>query len=148
MAILILVAGVTYFFGIAQLNGTLDRVTGLAAGAQRRAAGAGAGAFFGLAALMASMGSPQAGLATGPVGMSAAGRARVDAVLMAIAINSGICAGSFAPTSLFGVITYQVAQQAGIDVSTFVLLAVAIVANLALLAPALMLFSSGAVRRR
>ena len=28
VAILILVAGVTYFFGIAQLNGTIDRVMG------------------------------------------------------------------------------------------------------------------------
>ena len=141
VAILILVAGVTYFFGIAQLNGTLDRVMGslLARTGGRRAMVP--VLFFGLAALMASMGSPQAGLATGPVGMSAAGRARVDAVLMAIAINSGICAGSFAPTSLFGVITYQIAQQAGIDMSAFVLLAVAIVANLALLVLALMLFS-------
>ena len=60
---------------------------------------------------------------------------------MAIAINSGICAGSFAPTSLFGVITYRVARQAGIDVSTFILLAVAIVANLALFAVASMVFS-------
>ena len=81
--------------------------------------------FFGLAALMAAMGSPQAGLATGPVGMSAARRARVDAVLMAIAINSGICAGAFAPTSLFGVITYRVAREAGIDITTVVLLVVA-----------------------
>jgi di/tricarboxylate transporter len=59
---------------------------------------------------------------------------------MAIAITSGICAGSFAPTSLFGIITYQVAQRAGIDVSTFVLLAVSAAANLVLLAVAVMMF--------
>jgi di/tricarboxylate transporter len=141
VGILILVAGVTYFFGIAQLNGTLDRVMAwlLARTGARRAIVP--VVFFGLAALMAAMGSPQAGLATGPVGMSAARRARVDAALMAIAINSGICAGSFAPTSLFGAITYGVAQQAGIDVSTFVLLAVATGANLALFAVASMVFS-------
>jgi di/tricarboxylate transporter len=141
VAILILVAGVTYFFGVAQLNGTLDRVmTWLLARTGGRRALVPV-LFFGLAALMAAMGSPQAGLATGPVGMSTARRARVDAVLMALAINSGICAGSFAPTSLFGVITYRVAQQAGIDVSTFVLLAVAIAANVVLLLLAWMLFS-------
>jgi di/tricarboxylate transporter len=141
VAILILVAGVTYFFGIAQLNGTLDRVMGalLARTGGRQALLP--VLFFGLAAVMAAMGSPQAGLATGPIGMSAARRASADAVLMAIAINSGICAGSFAPTSLFGVITYRVAQQAGIDVSTFVLLAVAIAANVVLLLLASMLFS-------
>jgi di/tricarboxylate transporter len=141
VAILILVAGVTYFFGVAQLNGTLDRVMGALLARTGGRAALLPMLFFGLAALMAAMGSPQAGLATGPVGMSAARRAPVDAVLMAIAINSGICAGSFAPTSLFGVITYRVAQQAGIDVSTFVLLAVAIAANLVLLVLASMLFS-------
>ena len=59
---------------------------------------------------------------------------------MAIAINSGICAGSFAPTSLFGVITLRIAGQAGIELGTFVLLAVATVANLVLLVGALMFF--------
>ena len=139
--ILILVAGVTFFFGIAQLNGTLDLVMGallVRTGERRTLLPV---LFFALAALMASMGSPQAGLATGPVGMSAGRRASVDSVLMAIAINSGICAGSFAPTSLFGVITYRIAREAGIDVTTFVLLAVAMAANLVLLVVALLLFS-------
>ena len=61
---------------------------------------------------------------------------------MAIAINTGICAGAFAPTSLFGVITYRVAREAGIDVRTLALLAVAAVANLTLLVLPAMLFSS------
>jgi len=141
VAILILVAGVTFFFGIAQLNGTLDHVMHwLLAWTGGRLALVPL-LFFGLATLMAAMGSPQAGLATGPVGMSTARRASVDPVLMAIAINSGICAGSFAPTSLFGVITYRVAQQAGIDVNTLVLLGVAFAANFVLLAAASVLFS-------
>jgi di/tricarboxylate transporter len=144
VGILILVAGVTYFFGIAQLNGTIDRVMValLARTGGRRAVVP--VMFFGLAGVTAAMGSPQAGLATGPVGMSTSRRARVDPVLMAIAINCGICAGSFSPTSLFGVITYGVAREAGIDVSPFELLAVAMVANVALLVVALMLFSHAA----
>ena len=104
--------------------------------------------FFVLATVMSAMGSPQAGLATGPAGMSTARRAGVDPVLMAIAITSGICAGSFAPTSLFGIITYQVAQRAGIDVGTFVLLAVSAVANLVLLAVAVMMFPTCPQPRR
>jgi di/tricarboxylate transporter len=141
VGILILVAGVTYFFGIAQLNGTIDRVmvTLLARIGERRAVVP--VVFFGLAGVTAAMGSPQAGLATGPVGMSTSRRAGVDPVLMAIAINCGICAGSFSPTSLFGVITYGVAREAGIDVSPFELLAVAMVANVALLVVALVLFA-------
>lgn len=140
VSILVLVAGVTYFFGIAQLNGTVDRVIGALI------ARTGGGpttlpvVFFGLAALASAMGSPQAGLVTGPIGMPAAKRAGVDAGLMAIAINSGISAGAFAPTSLFGVITYRIARQAGIEITAWTLLAVAVVANLVLLAVALVLY--------
>jgi hypothetical protein len=140
VGILILVAGVTWFFGIAQLNGTIDRVMAAMLARTGGRPSAMPVLFFALAAVMAAMGSPQAGLATGPAGMSAARPARVDPVLMAIAINSGICAGAFAPTSLFGVITLRIAGQAGIEMGTFVLLAVATVANLVLLVGALMLF--------
>ena len=137
--ILILVAGVTFFFGVAQLNGTIDRVMGAMLARTGGRPTVVPLVFFVLAAVMSAMGSPQAGLATGPAGMSTARRAGVDPVLMAIAITSGICAGSFAPTSLFGIITYQVAQRAGIDVEpvraagrvggrrTLALLAVAVV---------------------
>ena len=140
--ILILVAGVTFFFGIAKLNGTIDLV--LNAILPRTSGGSAVVpvAFFGVGTIMSAMGSPQAGLATGPVAMSTVRRTRADPVLMAIAINGGISAGSFAPTSLFGVITYQVARQAGIDVNTFVLFAVATAANVASLAGALFLFQS------
>jgi di/tricarboxylate transporter len=138
--ILILVAGVTFFFGIATLNGTIDLVLGAMLPRNGGRPAIAPMAFFGLAAVMSAMGSPQAGLATGPVGMSTVRQARVDPVLMAIAINGGISAGSFAPTSLFGVITYQVAHQAGIDVNAFVLLGVAMAANAALLAGALFVF--------
>lgn len=141
VGILILVVGVTYFFGTAQLNGTLDRVMGSLLARTGGRPGLMPVLFFGLAGLMAAMGSPQAGLSTGPIGMSIARGARVDAVLMAIAINSGICAGSFAPTSLFGVITHRVAQEGGIAVSRLALLGVATVANLALFVVAWMLFS-------
>lgn len=141
VSILILVAGVNFFFGIAHLNGTLDRVMGVMLARTGEGRAAMPLLFFLLAAIMAAMGSPQAGLATGPAGMSTARRARVDPVLMAIAINSGICAGAFAPTSLFGIITYDIARRANIGVTTSVLLAVSVMANLALLAGAMLLFS-------
>jgi di/tricarboxylate transporter len=60
---------------------------------------------------------------------------------MAIAINSGISAGAFAPTSLFGIVTYRIARQAGIDLDPFALLAVAVVVNVVLLGVALALFA-------
>lgn len=143
VTILILVAGVTYFFGIAHANGTTDRVmSGLIARAGARR-GVLPLVFFGLAAVASAMGSPQAGLVTGPVGMPLARRAGIDAALMAIAINSGISAGAFAPTSLFGVVTYRIAREAGIAVNPFTLLLVAAIANLVLLAGAMWLFAPG-----
>ena len=140
VSIMILLAGVTYFFGIAQVNGTIDRVI--------EAALARAGArpvalpfvFYLLTSAIAAMGSPQAGMVLAPVGMPVARRCRVDPVVMAVAINAGIATGGFAPTSLFGIVSYRVAREAGIAIGPFTVFGVAIVANLALLIGALLIF--------
>ena len=88
ISIMVLVAGVTYFFGIAHINGTIDRVmTVLIARTGSGPVGLPV-VFFALAAVASAMGSPQAGLVTAPVGMPAARRAGIDPVLMAIAIMS------------------------------------------------------------
>jgi di/tricarboxylate transporter len=138
--ILVLLVGVTYFFGIAHVNGTVDRV--IAAVLARTGARPAMLpiVFFGLSAVAAAMGSPQAGLVLAPVGMPVARRAGIDPGLMAIALNSGISAGAFAPTSLFGIVTYRVARQAGIALDPFTLLGVAVAANLVLLGAAFALF--------
>src|SRR5687767_6470875 len=78
VSILVLVAGVTYFFGIAQINGTIDRViAALLTGTGARPAALPV-VFFALAAVVSAMGSPQAGLVLAPVGMPAARRAGGD----------------------------------------------------------------------
>lgn len=148
VGILVLVAGVTYFFGIAHLNGTLDRVMRALLARTGGSSRTLPVVFFGLAALTAAMGSPQAGLVTAPVGMPIARRAGVDSALMAIAINSGISAGAFAPTSLFGLVTTRIARDAGIALSPFTLLAVAVVANAVLLVVALAVFTRASHRTR
>ena len=140
VGILVLLVGVTYFFGIAQANGTVDRVIAAVLARTGPNPTALPMVFFGLAGVASAMGSPQAGLVLAPVGMPVARRAGLDPVLMAIAINSGISAGAFAPTSLFGIVTYRVARQAGIDLNPITLLAVACAANLVLLGAALALF--------
>ena len=140
VSILVLLAGVTCFFGIAQGNGTIDRVL------QRLLAAVGAGRgllpflFFLITAGVAAMGSPQAGYVVMPLAMPAARRSGIDPMLMAVAINAGISAGGLAPTSLFGIVTNSTARQAGIDLNPLTLLAAAMVANLALIAAATWLF--------
>ena len=143
--ILVLLAGVTYFFGIAKANGTLDRliqeVTAVV-GDRRRLLPL---VFFSVTAAVAAMGSPQAGYVVMPLAMPAARRSGVDPMLMAVAVNSGISAGGLAPTSLFGIVTYGTARRAGINLNPLVLLAAALIVNLALLAAAAWLFPRSSV---
>ena len=152
VSILVLLAGVTYFFGIAQVNGTIDRVieavlTPRACRRRPRCRSCSSP----VTAAVAAMGSPQAGLVLAPLGMPVARRSGVDPVLMGIAINSGISAGGLAPTSLFGIVSYRIAREAGIDLNPLTLLAVARRANVALLLPracARFRATSAAARRR
>ena len=59
---------------------------------------------------------------------------------MGIAINGGISAGGLAPTSLFGIVSYRVAREAGIQFNPLTLLAIAVAANAVLLAAACAVF--------
>ena len=138
--ILILVAGVTYLFGIAQGNGTIDRLIQKLLGAVGSRRGLLPYAFYLITAGVASMGSSQAGYVMIPLAMPAARRCGVNPMVMAVALNSGMSTGGFAPTSLFGIVTASTARQAGIDLNPLVLLAAAMVANVALLVAATWLF--------
>ncbi|HTM34588.1 MAG TPA: SLC13 family permease [Vicinamibacterales bacterium] len=143
VGILVLLAGVTYFFGIAHVNGTTDRVV--------RALLARIGkrpmllpfVFFALSAAVAAMGSPQGGFVLAPIGMPVARRSGVHSAVMAVAINSGISAGGFAPTSLFGIVSYQISRRAGIGLTPLTLLTVSVVVNLLLVVAALAIFGRG-----
>jgi di/tricarboxylate transporter len=138
--ILILVAGVTYFFGIAQGNGTIDRVIQKLLGAVGARRALLPYMFFLITTGIASMGSSQAGYVMIPLAMSAARRSGMDPMVMAIAVNSGMSTGGFAPTSLFGIVTASTARQVGIDLNPLTLLATSGVANLLLLVAAAWLF--------
>ena len=140
VSLLVLLAGVTYFFGIAQANGTVDRVIS----AVLRLVGTRTAllpvVFFALTGGISSMGSPLAGLVMAPIGLPLARRRGVDPMLMAIAIGTGFSAGAFAPTSLFGMVSYGTARQASIDLNPLVLSAVALAANVAILLAAVLVF--------
>ena len=148
VSIMLLLAGVTYFFGIAQVNGTIDRLIEAVLTRVGDRAAALPLVFFALTAGISTMGSPLAGLVMAPIGMPLAKRYGMDPMLMALAIGSGFSAGGFAPTSLFGIVTYGTAQQAGIALNPLTLLAVAAGANLALLLAAFLLFGGPALLAR
>lgn len=140
IGILVLLVGVTYFFSIAQVNGTIDRIIELAITKVGDRAFFLPIAFFALTIGISAMGSPLAGLVMAPIGMPLAKRYGIDRMLMGIAIGSGLSAGGFAPTSLFGIVTYGTARAAGIDLDPLVLFSVALGTNLLLLAATYVMF--------
>ncbi|MGO4246430.1 SLC13 family permease [Paenarthrobacter sp. RAF54_2] len=140
VGILVLLVGVTYFFSIAQANGTIDRIIEMAITKVGDRAFFLPIAFFALTIGISAMGSPLAGLVMAPIGMPLAKRYGIDRMLMGIAIGSGLSAGGFAPTSLYGIVTYGTARAAGIDLDPLVLFSVALGTNLLLLAAAYVMF--------
>jgi di/tricarboxylate transporter len=148
IAIMILLVGVTYFFGIAQANGSIDRMIETALGRVGGNAVAMPFVFFALTAIVSAMGSPLAGLVMAPVGMPVARKYRMDPMLMALSIGTGLSAGAFAPTSLFGIVSYGTARRANIDLSPLTLWAVAVIANLVLLVAAFLIFGGPELVKR
>ena len=133
LSIMVLLAGVTLFFAIAQLNGTIDKLI------DRALAKVGSNTlllplvFFVITGAIASMGAPLAGLVMMPVGMQVARRYGVDYALMGLSMCFAIGAGGFAPTSLYGIVTYSTAHGAGIELNPFLLFGIAIVTYLLML---------------
>ncbi|MCI4010327.1 SLC13 family permease [Brevibacterium sp. ZH18] len=126
LSIMILLAGVTYFFAIAQENGTVDKIIDWALEKVGSSAVLLPAVFFVITACIAAMGAPLAGLVMMPVGMQVARKYGVDYALMGLAICFAIGAGGFAPTSLYGIVTYSTAHDAGIDLSPFLLFGIAV----------------------
>ena len=140
--ILILIAGVTFLFGIARSNGTVDLLIHKVVGTVGDRRGLLPYLFFLITAGVAAMGSPQAGYVMIPLAMASARRSAIDPMVMAVALNSGMSAGGFAPTSLFGIVTVSTAAEAGIDLNPLVLLGIATLASLILLVAATFMFAS------
>lgn len=140
LSILVLLVGVTYFFGIAHSNGTIEWLiqASLARVGNRDALFP--AVFFALTAVISAMGAPLGGLVMAPMGMSIAHKRGIDPMLMALAMGAGLSAGAFAPTSLFGIITWGTANEAGIALSPLLLFGVALALNLVLLAVAYVMF--------
>lgn len=138
--ILVLLVGVTYFFGIAHSNGTIDRVIeAVLARVGDRVAWL-PPVFFVLTGGIAAMGSPLGGLVMAPVGMLVADKRGIDPMLMGLSMGTGLSAGAFAPTSLFGLVAFGTAREAGIALNPLLLFLVALVVNIALFVVAFCMF--------
>ena len=148
ISIMILLAGVTYFFAIAQENDTVDRLIEAVLGRVGHVAALLPFVFFALTAALSAMGSPIGSLVICAVAMPVARKHAIDPVLMGVAIGTGQSAGGFAPTSLFGIVTYGTAHQANIPLNPFTLFGIAVAVNVVLISAAFFIFGGRELLRR
>jgi di/tricarboxylate transporter len=145
---MVILAGVTYFFGIARANGTIDGVIDAVLARIGSNVVALPFAFFGLTASISAMGAPVGVFVMAPIGMQIARKHDIDPMLMGIAIACGGATGAFAPTGFYGIVTYGTTQDAGIALGPLTLFAVAAGANLAIVLAAFLSFGGRALLER
>jgi di/tricarboxylate transporter len=145
---MVILAGVTYFFGIARANGTIDCVIDAVLARIGSNVVVLPFAFFGLTAGISAMGAPVGVFVMAPIGMQIARKHGIDPMLMGIAIAAGGATGAFAPTGFYGIITRGTTQDAGIALGPMTLFAVAAGANLAVLLAAFVAFGGRALLAR
>ena len=145
---MVILAGVTYFFGIARANGTIDRIIDAVLARIGSNVVVLPFAFFGLTAAISAMGAPVGVFVMAPIGMPLARNHGIDPMLMGMAIAAGGATGAFAPTGLYGIITYGTTQDAGIALGPLTLFAVAAGANLAMVLAAFLAFGGRALLAR
>jgi di/tricarboxylate transporter len=117
-------AGVTLLFAMAQSNGTLPQLAHHAVRACRGNAGTIPIMFFGLAALLSSMGPGNIATAAllAPIAMATALRAGIPLFLMAIMVGNGANAGALSPFAPTGIIVNGIMaknQMAGLATAAY-----------------------------
>ena len=130
----ITLAGVTFLFGIAKNNGTVDW---LVHAAVRSVAGRVAlipWVFFTVTAILTAIGAvvPAAVAIIAPIGMTFARKYDIRQLLMGLMVINGATAGGFSPLSIFGSITNDVVAGAGLDGSPLFLFFASLVFNVIL----------------
>ncbi|MBI3549068.1 MAG: C4-dicarboxylate ABC transporter [Elusimicrobia bacterium] len=110
---------VTYFFGLARTNGTIDRVTRPLAAALSRGRMSLPPAFFAMAAVLSAVGVGNIGAVAllAPLGMTAAGRPGGNPFLMAILIVMGANAGALSPMAFSGIVSNGLAARIGLTMN-------------------------------
>lgn len=132
--LLVTLLGVTFLFGTARANGTIDQIVGGAVGAVRGRVALVPWVFFLLAAIITGAGALSA--ATNailvPIGLAFAQRYRISPLLVGLSIINGTNAGGFSPIAVYYSIVNEALGQIGITVDAGALLLWTFVASLVL----------------
>jgi di/tricarboxylate transporter len=124
--------GVTYLFGIAQNNGTIDWLIERAVRMVRGHVAWIPWVMFVVAALLTGFGalSPAVAAILAPIALNFAVQYRINPVLMGLMVIHGAQGGSFSPVSIFGGITNQIVQSSGLPYAPTTLFITSLLFNL------------------
>jgi di/tricarboxylate transporter len=114
--LLVTLVGVTLLFAIAEVNGTLARLTARAVRVCRGHAGVLPIMFFAIGFVIATIGAgaTPASALLAPPAMAVAGRAGVPPLLMAIMTGNGALAGTLSPFAPTGIVAHGVMERIGL----------------------------------
>jgi Na+/H+ antiporter NhaD/arsenite permease-like protein len=141
--IVITIIGVTYFFSMAQRNGTIDIIVQTCVRLVRGKTMLLPWVFFLLAASLTALGtfSPAAVALLAPAAIGLAYESRIHPVLMGAFIINGAHAGGFSPLSVAGVLVHDIAVKNGFPISQGSLFAASFALNLILSIMTVVLFA-------
>lgn len=113
----LLLVGITYLFGIAQSNGTIDLFVDWAIRMVQARAAALPWVFFFVAALLTSVGALFAVAIVAPIAMRFAARFNMSPLLIGMMVIHGALAGAFSPISVYGSFVNRLMTDTGLPSS-------------------------------
>jgi di/tricarboxylate transporter len=141
--IVLTIIGVTYFFSMAQRNGSIDIIVQTCVRLVRGKTMLLPWVFFLLAAALTALGtfSPAAVALLAPAALGLAYESRIHPVLMGAFIINGAHAGGFSPLSVAGVLVHDIALKNGFPISQGALFGASFALNLILSVLTIVLFA-------
>lgn len=133
-SIVLTIIGVTYFFGMAKQNGTIDLLVNACIRGVRGRVALVPWVFFFCASVLTALGtfSPAAVALIVPAAMTFAARTRVSPLVMGIMTINGAHAGAFSPISVSGVLVVDLVEKSGLAVNPWLLFFASYAINLLL----------------
>ncbi|MEK6289688.1 MAG: SLC13 family permease [Acidobacteriota bacterium] len=142
--------GITYLFAIAQNNGTIDWLVHRAAWLVRGRIAAIPWVMFTVAGVLTCIGavSPAAVAIIAPIALRFAHKYGISPLLMGLMVIHGAQAGGFSPMSIYGGITNQVVERAGLPRDDIALFLASLVFNFAVAVSIYFFFGGHRAARR
>ena len=122
-SIVLTIVGVTYFFGMAKRNGTIDLLVNSCIRAVHGRVTVVPWVFFFCASVLTALGtfSPAAVALIAPAAMAFAARTKMSPLVMGIMTINGAHAGAFSPISVSGVLVREIVESNGLSIAPWTL---------------------------